>query len=599
MQDRKNLTMVFGSARAAVPLLASLVVLGAPAWSQPAKPAAPALRFAAAEGAAGIAHVHHLAILDPKLEPIMAFMTAMGAAAAAGDFNNDGKIDLYLTDSQQGKPNRLYRNNGDGTFTDVAAQAGVAALNDETGVSTDCVWGDVDNDGWSDLYVVRWGRDVLLRNNGDGTFRNITNERFRQRDGSPGTDWKNGNAAIFLDYDRDGRLDIYVGNYYADFNLMRLESTRIMNDGFDDSRNAGHNQLFHQEADGTFRDVAPALGVDDTGWTLAAGAADVDNDGWTDLYVANDFGTDKLFVNQKNGTFKDVSLEAIGIDTKKGMNVEFGDVNADGWLDIYVTNITARDFLQEGNMLWLNQGAAGKTTFTDGATESGVAVGGWGWGAKFFDPDNDGDLDLFSANGFVSAGPTSYSADLFPWYMSKPDFADAKSWPAVAGRSFAGYEHERFWRNVDRTSFVEEAAFVGLDSDRDGRGVVIFDYDDDGDQDIYLANQGQAGQLFRNETAHAGHWLRLTLQGSPAARSNRDAVGARVTVELEGVKLIKERDGGNGYAAQSDPRLHFGLDDATKVRRLEVRWPDGGVQEWKDVAADQHLVLQQDPAKYR
>ena len=587
--------MVFISARVAV----LLALASAPAWSQPEKPAAPALRFVAAEAAAGLNHVHHKMVLDSKLDPIMSLMGGMGAAAAAADFNNDGHIDLYLTDSAHGKPNRLYRNNGDGTFTDVAVQAGVAALNDDTGLSTDCIWGDVDNDGWSDLYVVRWGRDVLLHNNGDGTFRDITNERFRRQDGSPGIDWKNGNAAIFLDYDRDGRLDLFVGNYYGDFNLMKLDTTAIMNDSFDESRNGGRDQLFHQEADGTFRDVAPALGVDDSGWTLAAGAADVDNDGWPDLYIANDFGTDKLFVNQRNGTFKDVSAEAIGIDTKKGMNVDFGDVNADGWLDIYVTNITARDFLQEGNMLWLNHGTPGKLGFTDGATESGVAVGGWGWGAKFFDPDNDGDLDLFSANGFVSDGPTSYSADLFPWYMSKPAFVDAKNWPPIAGRSFAGYERERFWRNVDRSSFVEEAALVGLDSDRDGRGVVIFDYDDDGDQDIYLANQGQAGQLFRNETARAGHWLRLTLHGSPAARSNRDAVGARVTVELEGVKLIRERDGGNGYAAQSDPRLHFGLGNAARIHRLEVRWPDGGVQEWKDVAADQHLVLLQDPAKQR
>jgi hypothetical protein len=356
---------------AALPALWSLLV-----------PATPAIHFVAAEAAAGIAHVHHKPVLDPKLAPIMPWMTAIGAAAAAGDFNKDGWIDLYLTDSQQGKPNRLYRNNGNGTFTDIAGPAGVARLNDKDGISTDCLWGDVDNDGWPDLYVVRWGRNVLLHNNGDGTFRDVTRERFRRRDGSPGTDWKNGAGAIFFDYDLDGRLDLYVGNYFADFDLTRLTTTRVMHDSFEASRNAGHNQLFHQEPDGSFRDVAPALGVDDAGWTLAVGSADVDNDGWPDLYVANDFGTDKLFLNRRDGTFKDASAEALGIDTKKGMNVDFGDFNGDGWLDVYVTNISTPRYVREGNMLWLNNGVGkdGKLSFTDVGVEAGLAMGGGGRG---------------------------------------------------------------------------------------------------------------------------------------------------------------------------------------------------------------------------
>jgi len=448
--------------------------------------------------------------------------------------------------------------------------------------------------------VVRWGRDVLLHNNGDGTFRDVTRERFRRQDGSPGTDWKNGAAAIFFDYDLDGRLDLYVGNYFADFDLTRLETTRIMHDSFETARNAGRNQLFHQEPDGSFRDVAPALGVDDPGWTLAVGAADVNNDGWPDLYVANDFGPDRLFLNRGDGTFKDVSVEALGIDTKKGMNVDFGDFNADGWLDVFVTNITSPRYLREGNMLWLNNGVGkdGKITFTDVAAEAGVAKGGWGWGARFFDADNDGDLDLFSANGFISAGAGDYWLDLGAWRSKPHEPIDALSWPPIGDKTFSGFEPKRFWRNVDRATFVEEAAAVGLASDRDGRGVVAFDYDDDGDLDLYLANQGQAGQLFRNETLHAGHWLELTLRGAPAAASNRDAVGTRITVTLAGTMLIRERDGGNSYAGQSDPRVHFGLGDATSVPQLEILWPDGGVQEWTNVAADQDFVVQQDPAKY-
>jgi hypothetical protein len=391
-----------------------------------------------------------------------------------------------------------------------------------------------------------------------------------------------------------------VGNYFADFDLTRLATTRIMHDSFEASRNAGHNQLFHQEPDGSFRDVAPALGVDDAGWTLAAGAADVDNDGWPDLYVANDFGTDKLFLNRRDGTFKDVSAEALGIDTKKGMNVDFGDFNGDGWLDVYVTNISTPRYVREGNMLWLNNGVGkdGKLSFTDVGAEAGVAMGGWAWGARFFDADNDGDLDLFCANGFISAGEGDYWPDIVAWRSKPHQPIDALSWPPIGDKSFSGFEPDRFWRNVDRSSFVEEAAAVGLASTRDSRGVVAFDYDNDGDLDLYVANQGQAGQLFRNETSHRGHWLELTLRGAPVAATNRDAVGARITVTLAGAKLIRERDGGNGYAGQSDPRVHFGLGDATAVRHLEILWPDGGVQEWANVAADQDFVVQQDPARY-
>ena len=553
---------------------------------------------------AGITHRHHKPILDHKIDNIMPWMTTVGAAVAAGDFNADGWIDLYVTDSKKGEPNYLYRNQGDGTFRDVAPQAGLAAVNGDDGTSMDAVWGDFDNDGWIDLYLVRWGRDALFRSNGPGadgtiTFTDVSESLFRRRDGSPGIDWANGNAAIFFDADRDGRLDIYVGNYFKEVDLWHLEDTRIMHDDFERARNGGRNFFYRQQADGTFTEVAAELGLDDPGWTLAVGVADLDGDGWPDLYCADDFGPDQLFLSNGGGTFRNVTAAALGYDTKKGMNVDFGDFNNDGWLDVYVTNITTAEYLQEGNMLWYNQGRrpGGDLKMTDISLEAGTYDGGWGWGAKFFDYDNDGDLDIVSANGFISAGEGSYWYDLASWTVVGEDSTDATLWPAIGDRSFSGYERTRLWRNDGLYSFSEESRNTGLDSTRDGRGIAVLDYDNDGDLDLFIANQGQAPHLYRNHLEPRHRWLMVALETDPEAAVNRDGIGTRVTVRTADGILVRERDGGNGYSAQSDPRLHFGLGDA-EVEFLEVRWPDGGVQILEDVAPDRLITVRQERGRY-
>lgn len=556
--------------------------------------------FVEVSESAGITHKHYQPILDRKLDNIMSWVSSVGAAAAAGDFDNDGWLDLYVTNSRKGKPNYLYRNRGDGTFEDVAAKAGLANVNDDTGTSMDCVWGDIDNDGWQDLYIVKWGSDMLFRNRGDGTFENVTEKLLTKRDGSAGVDWANGNAAIFFDYDRDGRLDIYVGNYFDEVDLWNLESTRIMHDDFEKARNGGRNYLYHQQSDGTFKQIAKSLGVDDPGWTLAVGSADLNNDGWPDLYSADDFGPDQLFLNDGNGGFKNVSDTAIGFDTKKGMNIDFGDFNNDGWLDAYVANITTAEYLQEGNMLWHNNGVDddGNFTMTDIAHETGTYDGGWGWGAKFFDYDNDGDLDLLAVNGFISKGEGDYWFDLASWTVLGQDAAEATNWPEIGNRSFSGYEPFRFWQNDGFESFSQRTHAVGLDSDRDGRGLVVFDYDNDGDLDTFIANQDQQPQLFRNDHTDAGHWLAINLETDSSTNVTHDAVGTRVTVVTDQGQQIREREGGNGYAGQSDPRLHFGLGDAEKIALIEIRWPDGGRQYLENIPADQFLTIRQDPSQY-
>lgn len=551
---------------------------------------------------AGFLHRHRKPILDHKLDNIMAWVSSVGAAAAAGDYNKDGFLDLYVTNSRKDHPNYLYHNNGDGTFEDRAAQAGVAELNNDSGASMDCAWGDYNNDGWPDLYVVKWGRDQMFRNNGDGTFTEITDQVFRRRDGSPGTEWANGNAVIFFDYNLDGRLDLYIGNYFSEVDLWNLESTRIMHDDFETARNGGRNFLYRQETDGTFTEVAEQLGLDDPGWTLAVGSGDLNNDGWPDLYCADDFGPDQLFLNRKDGTFDNITKESIGWDTKKGMNVDMGDFNQDGWLDIYVANITTAEYLQEGNMLWHNNGPNpdGIPTFTDVSLETGTYDGGWGWGAKFLDWDHDSDLDIIAVNGFISAGEGSYWYALASWTVTDDDSADASKWPPINDLSFSGYEATRLWRNESYFVFSERAAELGVTSKGDGRGVVCFDCDNDGDLDIYIANQDQPPNFYRNTltSTSSNHWLMVELEGNPETGTNRDGIGTRVTVVTRLDRLIREKDGGNGYSGQSDPRLHFGLGPAEEVQLLEVRWPDGGLQYLENVPANQVVQVRQNPAQY-
>ena len=251
-------------------------------------------------------------------------------------------------------------------------------------------------------------------------------------------------------------------------------------------------------------------------------------------------------------------------------------------------------------MLWHNNGPdeSGVPTLTDVSLETGTYDGGWGWGAKFFDPDNDGDLDIVAVNGFISAGEGNYWYDLASWTVLGQDPAEARNWPTIGERSFSGYERVRFWRNDGWASFSERATEVGLGSDRDGRGVVCFDFDNDGDVDLFIANQDQPPELFRNDLESGNHWLDVDLVTAAGTGVNRDAIGARVTIVTASGRQVRERDGGNGYGGQSDPRLHFGLGGDDRIALLEVRWPDGGRQYLEDEPVDRVIVIRQDVTNY-
>ncbi|HEX4566739.1 MAG TPA: CRTAC1 family protein, partial [Vicinamibacterales bacterium] len=290
-----------------------------------------------------------------------------------------------------------------------------------------------------------------------------------------------------------------------------------------------------------------------------------------------------------DGTFREVTATATGFDTRKGMNVDVADYDHDGWLDIYVTNITD-EYMKECNMLWHNNQDG---TFTDLSRETGTCATLWGWAAKFGDYDNDGLLDLFVVNGLRSAGPENYIPVLVN-LITKPgvDFTDVRLWPNIGNMTWSGYQKKKFFKNLDGHSFKEMAADVGVDNDKDGRGIGVGDFDNDGRLDFYQTNADQDSLLYHNVSAPVGHWIELRLVGT---KSNRDAIGARVTLKTAQRSMIREVDGGNGYAGQSSQRVHFGLGAATEIVSLTVRWPSGTMQ--KITAPIDRITTVTEPAR--
>jgi hypothetical protein len=529
---------------------------------------------------AGIHHKHSNRVFENPYAAIMSGYTALGASAAVADFDGDGYDDVFLTDSSEGGKNRLYRNNHDFTFTECGEQAGVANGNDAQNASAAAIWLDFNNDGRPDLFVVRFGHNQLFENLGNGKFKDITRQAGLDR-------YMNAISAIAFDYDHDGYVDLFVGGYFKPVDIFKPDSPRFFPESFESANNGGGVVLFHNNGDGTFTDRTEQAGLKQSGWTLSLAHGDADNDGWDDLYVACDFGTDRFFHNTGHGTFKDITESAIGFDTKKGMNAEWGDFDNDGLLDIYVTNITD-DYMREGNFLWHNNG---NLTFSDVSRETGTYNTGWGWGAKFFDYDNDGWLDLYVANGWVSAGKENYITDIFQM-ITKPgvDLADLRNWPPMGNKSLSGYQKKRLFHNEHGQIFKDEAARHGLDSTLDGRGIAIADFDNDGRLDVLLANANAEPVLYRNLMPAGPHWVQFLLEGT---RSNREAIGAQVRITVNGQKRLSFVNGGNSFAAQSMRRVHFGLGAVDSLPPIEVRWPSGRVETFPVPAVDRLYKLKE------
>ena len=493
-------------------------------------------------------------------QKLSSILEATGSGCVWFDYNNDGLLDLYVlsgryldgvTDHSKadGKEatNHLYRNNGDGTFTDVTAQAGVPGKGFAMGVTA----GDYDNDGYEDLYITNWGSAILYHNNGDGTFTDVTEKAGVQNNHF-------GVGAAFVDYDRDGRLDLFVGNYLKfDPHAKRLYYTADAFAGPLDYEGEG-NRLFHNNGDGTFTDVSERAGVaNPVGRAMGVAVGDFDNDGWPDIYVANDQMESYLYHNNHDGTFTNVALEqnvAYGTngDTPSAMGPIFTDYDNDGALDIFVSDMRYHRLFRN---------SAAEKFFTDTTAESGVAhMSGQyvGWGDASFDFDNDGWKDLFIVNGGLH------------WLVPMEDL---------------------LLRNNGNGTFtdVSEEAGPYFKEKKVGRGAAFADYDNDGWMDAFIVVLGGKGILLHANPPAASarnHWLTLKLTGT---RSNRDGFGARIDAVAGDLHQMVENCPQSGYLSQHDPRPHFGLGSHAEVEVLTIRWPSGTLQTLQHVKADQIL----------
>ncbi len=524
--------------------------------------------------AAGIDFVHHAPTLDPQLNPIMPEVASMGASVSIVDFDRDGWPDIYVTDSKEGSKNHLYRNMHDGTFKDVAEQLGIADVNQPgTGVSMGAVWGDYDNDGYEDLFLYKWGRPELFHNDGGKRFTRVSEQA-----GLPS--WINANTAIWFDYDGDGLLDLFVGGYYPeDVDLWHLKNTRMMPESFEYAKNGGRKYLFHNLGDGKFEEVSAKVGINSRRWALAAGAADLRGTGHPDLFIANDYGVSELYLNDGKRFHEAGEQTGVGFAPKSGMNVAFGDVLNDGHYSVYVSNISENGVLIQGNNLWVPKQDSGAKTvsFENLARDMGVELGGWSFGAQFGDLNNDGTLDLYLTNGYVSL-----DRDKSYWYDftkiaggNSAIIGDAKDWPAMDGRSLSGYQQKHVWLNDGSGRFVDVAQAVGVTDTYDGRAVAMADLWNRGVLDVVVANERGPLLLYKNTVAPGNEWIEFDLKGSV---SNRSAIGAEVELSWNGQKQIQTVSGGSGFSAQNDRRLHFGLGKNPQIKNAVIHWPSGKVQ---------------------
>ncbi|HET6892747.1 MAG TPA: CRTAC1 family protein [Pyrinomonadaceae bacterium] len=522
----------------------------------------------------GVKFVHQAPTLDKKLDHIMPQVASMGAAVSVVDFDRDGWADLYVTNSGEGSRNSLYRNLGDGSFKDVAVETGVADLNQiGTGVSMGSVWGDYDNDGWEDLFLYKWGRPELFHNDGGRSFSRVTDAGWLPS-------WVNANTSIWFDYDRDGRLDLFLGGYYAeDVNLWHLKNTRMMPESFEYAKNGGRKYLFHNLGNGAFEEVSLKLGIDTRRWALAAVAADLRGTGRPDLFIANDYGISELYFNDGK-QFREVGRQTgVGFSPKSGMNAAVGDILNNGRYSIYVSNISEESVLIQGNNLWVpREGTSGDNLQYDNlARDMDVEMGGWSFGAQFGDLNNDGTVDLYLVNGYISADrSTNY------WYdFSKiaggnsTIIADAALWPAMEGRSLSGYQQKRVWLNDGSGKFINVAQAVGANDLHDGRAVALVDLWNRGVLDVVVANQKGPLLIYKNTAAPENGWIDFELEGTA---SNRSAIGAEVRLFWNGRQQVQQVSGGSGFCAQNQRRLHFGLGKIPKLEKAEIRWPSGKVQ---------------------
>ena len=528
-------------------------------------------------GQAGIDFTHQSPELDPQLNHILPQIASMGAAVSVSDFDQDGWNDLYLTNSHIGSKNALYHNQKDGTFIDVGSKVGLADINVQgTGVSMGSIWGDYNNDGYEDIFIYKWGKPELFKNINGEIFESVSEEA-----GLPA--WINANTAIWFDYNKDGFLDLFIGGYYREeIDLWNLKTTIIMPESFEYANNGGRNYLFRNKGNGTFEDVTREANLLSTKWTLAAGAADLNGDGFQDLVIANDYAVDEWFINIGGQRFNEIGKDTgIGYTPKSGMNMTFGDIENNGKQSLYISNITEVGVLLQGNNLWIPSEVSGFPVYDNTARQKGVELGGWSYGAQFGDLNNDGSLDLYVANGFISGiKGSSY------WYDyskvtggNKAIISDALNWPAMEGKSQSGYQQNMIWLNDGSGNFLDASGDVCEHTTLDSRSVVMADLWNRGVIDVIVANMNQGLLVYKNQVDPLNNWIGFSLSGNA---SNKSAIGATVILYWNGKKQAQVVTGGIGFCSQNQRALHFGLGQNPSVEKVEIIWPSGKLQVIED-----------------
>ncbi len=464
---------------------------------------------------------------------------------ALADYDRDGDLDIYFVSkavyaqSDQATWNRLFANNGNGTFSDVTATAGLAGRSanqtqnpNGMGNKMGASWGDYDNDGWPDLFLTHYGPDQLFHNNGDGTFTDVTAQA-----GITTRRNQLSSSGLWFDYDRDGDLDLYI-SIFAEYFTQPGDR---------------RNKLYENIGNGVFADVSQASGVADQGQAWMTVAIDANNDGFLDLYVANDFGPNTFYLNNGNKTFQEKTADFGLVDNNHGMGLAIADCDGNGFFDIYLTNETEVGNSPETNPLFLN---TGQNTFYNFASQAGVSLAGWGWGTEFFDLENDGDEDLIVVtNNFQRE---------FPRVLFRND------------TDSGGAHFERISQQA------------GLNDSTVSRGVAVLDYDNDGDSDLLITNFYEALSLYQNTMEH-GNWIDVKLEGT---ESNRDGFGTVVEVRANG-KTYKKYHHGAQFLAQNIQPLHFGLKDAQEIEGITVRWTNGHVDEIGAVTINQRIHIKE------
>ena len=515
-------------------------------FSTPAFAAEEGLTFIEVTDQAGFFYEHGYAPGEEVGDAIMA------GGVAAGDYDGDGWLDLYIVRGDIGA-NLLFRNRGDGTFEEVGEAAGVA-LTGTRGCGP--IFADYDGDGYLDLFIGGVGGTPsrLFRNRGDGGFEDVTATSGIEID-------HNTFSAAFADYDLDGDLDLFTTHW--------------------GSREEGStHHLWRNDGDGTFSDLSIESGIAGTfagriDRSFTPNFADINNDGWPDLLLASDYGTSQVFLNNGDGGFSDITTPVIS--DENGMGAAVGDYDNDGDLDWFVSSVFDPDGKVEGtwgtsgNRLYRNRGDG---EFEDATDEAGVRDGLWGWGSCFADFNNDGHLDIFHVNGMVYSPSDELGGQAQEHTTYAPEFLNDPS--------------RLFISNEDAT-FSERAIESGIDDTGQGRGVVCFDYDRDGDLDIFIANNGESPRLYRNDLGAGSNFLNIKLKGP---YPNTEAVGARVSLTAGGMTQMRELRAGNNFVSQDPVVAHFGLGDATLVERINIRWPDGKRTILENVHPNQLLVIE-------